>query len=291
MSLQHCKCREEEQAAKTTAAKQEAKRQKKAKDKVKAQQAKLGTITTPADHLDAPSQPANGPSDVSNSAAVGSEPSPSHDRDAISPQATLGRRTGQQQHESEPRQPSESQVATAQPEAQQAGPSTSSHGHEHRWVEHAAVGSSETNELPPGPQARGEGANPPRATKQPSQPPASPQGEPLPPIEVPKRKKQRSKKGKQPANGLDALQPAASASSRDGSLPQPDTEAISTEAPRSDSLPEGLAATDVICGSAQSTPTAEIEHSSGPPEPASSAAAVMAAASGQSSLFKIAVRR
>ena len=87
---------------------------------------------------------------------------------------------GQQQPESETMQPCESQSATAQLEQQQAGPSTSSNGHEYQQVEHAAAGSSEPNELLPGPQARGDDGILPGVTKQPASQHASPDGEPMP---------------------------------------------------------------------------------------------------------------
>ena len=113
----HCKCREEEQAAETAAAKQEAKRRKKAKEQVKAQQAKLATGASPADHSAAPSQLANGPSNAAYAATVRSESPSSHDTRAISPQAP-SQVTGQQQHEPEAMQLNGKELASPQAEAQ-----------------------------------------------------------------------------------------------------------------------------------------------------------------------------
>ena len=270
-----CACREEEQASKAAAAKQEAKRRKKAKDKVKAQQAKIATAASAADHPDAPSQPANGSSNASKAAAGRSESNPSHDTDAISPHGP-SQRTDQQQHESGTMQPTESGLAL-QPEIQQASSSVSAAGHDHQQVELAAAGSSSLRELSAGHATRGHDrrlldTSPPPGTQS-----AIAGGELLPPMQVPKRRKQRSKKGKQPAAGPETWKPAARASSLDGVLPRPGDEDIPPQASNSNAISVALPAIDAISPFA-----ADHKTPPGAAEPALSAAAVMAAASGQS---------
>ena len=100
-------------------------------------------------------------------------------------------------------------------------------------------------------------------------------------MEVPKRTKQRSRKSKHPADGPDYLQPAVSSSSLDGSLPYPRDEGLSADSLptcKSGSMSEYPQAANKICTNTHGTPAAQ--ESSGTAEPASSAAAIMAAASG-----------
>ncbi len=114
---------------------------------------------------------------------------------------------------------------------------------------------------------------------------AIPGGDQLP-MNAPKRKKQRSKKGKLPRDGPDALEPAGSTPGMDEMPLQLDEANKSGEMPSSDPTPKIPAATDPLSShtpagpSASQQATASIKQSEA--ESASAAAAVLAAASGWS---------